>query len=269
MKPFFLFLFLMTYLNCFGQDRGMFNQVILSYSKGSSWTGRGVFNTNEIIEISRLTSESYKITKYIVVKSGNYLSDGKHIFRKDTLNRKIKPDKRILQVQIDSLLEQLNTTKDNFTLAFIKPLLKKPSKRKILAVSKKIDEHYKFEDYKPSDLMARINLIKHFDKIDSFIKINQPDPELFHATVDAWNDLKISFIKNNDTTIFTMDFLQPLGQPVLKLRADTEFITKQFVNLEVNTLITEMVPETSALKKQIEVNSLTDDYIKWYIDKVL
>ncbi len=44
---------------------------------------------------------------------------------------------------------------------------------------------------------------------------------------------------------------------------------KGTVNLEINTLIETMLPKSSLLRKQIGINSLAEEYIHWYLDKVL
>ena len=92
---------------------------------------------------------------------------------------------------------------------------------------------------------------------------------LYTGASDAWDVLKISFIKDNDTTVFDSNFLHPLGQPILKLWVNKKFIDIQFFNLEINCLLEQMLPISSDARKRISINSLTEDYIKWYIDNVL
>jgi hypothetical protein len=170
---------------------------------------------------------------------------------------------------IDSLYTQLSTTKLNFTSSYIRPFLKPASKGDIIGISKKIDKHYVFKDYYGAELTERINAIKRFNKIDSFINLTRPDPQWSIVRTDVWEGIEINFIKNKDTTIFYADLLQPLGQPVLKKRENNHFIGTQIVNLEINNLLEGILPIFSIVRKRVGINNLTEDYIKWYIDKVL
>lgn len=132
-----------------------------------------------------------------------------------------------------------------------------------------MDEDFKFEDYSPAEFSAFIGKIRNFDKVDSFLNVIKPNPDVMTTHVDIWNFTRALFIKDTDTTVADLDFVHPLGQPLGLYKKGEIDNSKQYVNLKVNLLLCKMLPASSDEKKELEITALTDLYVRWYIDKVL
>ena len=239
----------------------------MDYSKGhSSWGEKGVYSRRELFEITPINSHFFKISKHLQIRytAGN---DGK-TFIQDTIKLVTTSYPNISSAIIDCLYKQVNTTKDNFNINFIKSQLIKPTKKQIINASIKSEKHYKFEDKEISVFDSEILKIKHFEKLDSFINLNKPDPKLIFVNTDAWNEFSIVFIHNIDSTRYKANFYKLLGQPfALISRKGNNFV--QNINLEINKTVAHILPNSSSLKKAIDINSLTEQYINWYLDKIL
>ena len=264
MRTLLFILFLITSFSCFGQNKLSFDKVIFSYSTGhSSWGDTGVYSRGELFEISRVNSESYKIKKYRKITYSVRGSDGKYLKDTTIVKRIDKPT--ISAQQIDSLYTRLTTTKPNFTLEVIRPWLTPPSENEILRTATDDSLSYKFDGVSADDRKNNIQKIENFDKLDSFINENKPDTSIARVTADVWNMVKISFIKNSDTTVFIQDYIHSLGQPILKSKINKRAESKQFVNLGVNTLLEEILPKTSIFRKGASISNFTEAYLSWYI----
>ena len=99
--------------------------------------------------------------------------------------------------------------------------------------------------------------------------MNKPDPDVNVGMTDVWNNLRIFCVGNKDTIKFQSDFFEPMGQPVHKYKKRTGYLDKGVVNLEINTAITDLLPQSSFLRENIAINALREEYIKWYISKEL
>jgi len=265
MKPLILILFSLIVQNCFGQHPP-FDKVIISYSKGhNSWGDTGVYSKQELFEISPIKSGGYKFSKFLDIK----FTASPIKYRKDTIRVNTRKLTEIPGSKIDSLFDALQITRDNFTTSFIKPKLFKPSKKEIVGMAVKIDSNFKVKDEDASELNEKIVKIQGYDKLDLYIKLNKPDTAVFKVTVDVWNVMNITFVRQKDTTVFQLDFLQPLGQPMCLLKVNQKHVDKQFANLEVNLLLAEILPALSRSKKRAGINNLKEDYIRWYIEKQL
>lgn len=265
---FLVFLLQIGYFQVTAQDKKLPVKVIMTYAVGgSSWRVPGIYSTTETFEIVPINNKWFKISKFLRIKQS--LGADSSTVTKDTMKMNVNRNLRFSKAKIDSLLISLTTTKDNFNTAFIKPQLIKPKEKQILAVARKYDKYYKFEDDDRSERKQKFKKIRVFDKLDVFIKLNKPDPELSFGIVDAWNRMTISYIHENDTIKYWSEFHQLLGQPVEPLLNKNANLVRNTVNLEINLLIESMLPKSSLLRKQIGLNSLTEAYINWYIDKML
>jgi hypothetical protein len=262
MKCFLSFLFLIFSTTCLGQNSILFDKVIFKYFKGyNSFGSPGMYSKGEVFEFYPVNSKAYRIKKYLKI-TYTEVKDGANL--KDTIKVNFS-GKTISAKSVDLLWMSLTNSKNNFTTAFIKPRLKSPSKKEIFRIAKNDSLFYKFEDDDVTEINAKINKLKTFDRLDYFINSHRPNVDLFTSTVDAWDSLQILFVKNGDTTVFNQDYLQLLGQPVLKLKVNKQYIGKQFINLDINTLLEKILPNSSTLKKRASINSLTEKYIEWYI----
>ncbi|MEP6612206.1 MAG: hypothetical protein ABJA76_09990 [Mucilaginibacter sp.] len=266
MKNILLLLFMLTSRGVIAQQSPAVKIIFSYYNGGNSWGVPGVYSRGENIEITAVNSTTYKITKhYKVVK---YVAKDSLTYINDTTYLKTKTYRRIPQSSIHLLFQQLNTNADNFDPAFIRPYLKSPTKKQILAVAHKIDKTYLFEDDDEED-NAKIRKIEKFDKLDSFINLNKPDVNVDFNVVDAWDGFNISYISRKDTIKFQGNFFKVLGQPVSRQPNNKSGAWVKVANLKINIIADGILPPSSDLKKAIELNSLTTDYIEWYLEKVL
>ena len=257
-----LFFLLLVGLNATAQTEKPLTKVVIKYFKGyDPFNQFGVYSRGEIIEISAVHDSLFKINHYFKITDTQVDSS---ITKKDTVEIRSGSNRLIPKKIIDNLYVQLNTTKDNFNISFIKPLLKRPTKKRILAEATKLDKHYKFEDEYTHEAKKRITKIRNFAKLDSFVNLNKPNPNEYMVIIDAWDRVDIYLIGKTDTVRYSGEFHQLLGQPFFK-RVES----KGIVNLQINTTIRGILPQSSILRKRLDINSLTDEYIDWYIEKVL
>ncbi len=254
-------------INCFAQDNTLFDKIIISYARGGDTFGKpGIASVGEIFELVSGNKTSYKFSSY--KKTQDSISpDGKR-YLKDTLNISWKKT-HISKKKINALFAALSTTKDNFTIEFIKPLLRTPSDDQIFADTNHVNKSDVFQGEDKEYLKAEFDRIKKFEKIDAFIDTTKPNTKFQFVAVDAWNIVQIAFIKNKDTTFFTMNRMQPLGQPIRKFKKGQKKDIGLYVNLEANILLAKILPASSMTREQFEINAFIDDYIEWYIDEVL
>jgi len=266
MKCLFIFIFLLSGLSITAQTSKPIPKVIIKYFNGhSSWGKLGVYSRGEIFEISAINDSTFKIKHHLKFTQTAVDSI---TFKKDTVEIRSKNYKRISKRVIDSLYVQLDTSKYNFNASFIGPKLLKPTKRQITRVANKRDKYFKDDNLYLDRVKDRhvIAKIENFDKLDSFVNLNKPDPNLFPVTSDAWNTVQVFCISKTDTISYSASFFNLLGQPFIMWKRD---FGKGTVNLEINTIVAGILPKSSFLKREIEINSLTDKYIEWYIDRVL
>ncbi len=244
----------------------MYSKIRFEYSKGhNSWGDTGLYSTSEIIEMVPVSKNQYKIALYLNVLS--YASPGR--YWKDTTKLKTTNYKPVDGSKVDTILKQLNTAKQNFNIDFIRPHLKQPTKQQIIKLAKLRDLYYKLKDEDEDDTKIVVNKLKRFDKLDSFITTHKPSPNAM-VVMDAWKYSRLRFINNKDTLTYQNQFLELLGQPFENLTKNKNHQAENgVINLEINTSLGAILPKSSLLKAAVEINNLTEEYIKWYLEKVL
>ncbi len=200
------------------------------------------------------------------------VGNGKKGFHVDTVSF-IKPDfPAIDKKDIQYWATQLNTNKENFTDTFIKPLLKSPTKKEILQVAKKYDKLWMIrgKDSDKDGTKKAINDIQQFYKIDSFLIFKKPSIEFDMVVVDIYNSLRIQVISSlGDTVEYRSQFFEPLGQPVVRYHKGNYLSSTKVFNLAANTSDIKLLPPGSLTALALDVNNLTEFYIKWYLETQL
>ena len=265
-KNILILFFVLTSWDLMAQPSPHVKIIFFYYKGGNSWGVPGIYGRGENIEITAINSTTYKITKYY--KFVNSTAADSLTIVKDTTYFKTKAYRQISKSSIDLLFQQLNTNANNFNLAFIRPKLKNLTKKQILATAQRIDKGYLFEDDDDED-NAKIQRIEKFDKLDSFINLNKPKPGLEVVVTDASHGFSVEYISTTDNVKFSGSFFQLLGQPIHKTSKTKLESDNGVVNLKINRLLSKILPPSSMLKDAIEIDNLTEDYIEWYIDKVL
>ncbi|MBE7170309.1 MAG: hypothetical protein INR73_06950 [Williamsia sp.] len=273
MTKFLLSIFFLVGHFAFGQSADSINKIVFSYGKShNSWGDPGIYGRGEVIELLKTTSGDFKISRHFTTteSAGN---DGK-TFSKDTTQLSTKTLKIINKGKIQSWLTQLNTNKENFTVAFIKPKLTIPTKKEILQVAKKYDKLWMltdsdFDREDKADARKGINEMKKFVGLDSFLIFKRPTIEYDMVVIDSYNGLRVLTIQNNDTTEYRCQFFQPLGQPVICYHHKNYMKGLKVFNLEANTSTQKLLPKSSMINKVLDLNNIKEEYIKWYLDKRL
>lgn len=250
----------------FGQTSYSFTKIIFSYSKGhSSWNNPGIYGNSEQIEFTPTNDSNTNLTRFykVAYSAGK---DGK-TFTKDTTDLTIQKYAAINSQHFQYWLNQLNTLKENYSEAFVKPLLKKSSKKEISQVAKSIDKELFFDRDFKKERKAIIEKIQEFYKIDSFLLLTKPEILNDLIVSDSWHRLRIEVVNNSDTTIYQSQFWTPLGQPINRYEHKNFSKSKTIINLEANTSAQVFLPKESLTHKILDINTIKKDYIKWCLEK--
>ncbi|MDI3321205.1 hypothetical protein [Pinibacter soli] len=267
-KQLLIILFVIAHQFLFGQSIDSVNVIIIDYSKGQYSFGRpGVYGKGEILELSRIQSGDFKFTHRFstVASAGN---DGKSLhtdsIRFSTKNLAIVPREKIYY-----WLTQLNTDKQNFTPSFIGPRLAAPERKEIVQVAKKNDELWKLRgfDSDKEDSRKKIEEMQSFKMLDTFLASQKTTMNHEAVSTDAYNNLKIITISGSDTTEYRCQFFDSPGQPISRFKNRSRSMVSTIVNLEANTAAQDFLPKHSMIYRVLDINSIKEDYIDWYLDK--
>lgn len=250
----------------YGQTTDSITKIIFTYSKGhNSWDDPGIYGRSEQIEFSPSGKENFKLTKYFKVDYSAGV-DGK-TFTKDTIQISTKKYSEINRLYFQNWLTQLNTQKENFTEAFIKPKLTQPNKKEISAVAKSLDKELFFDKDFSEERKEVTKKIQSFYRLDSFLILTRPNIEYLMVVIDNWNRLRIEVIKQSDTTIYQCQFFVPLGQPVYRYDHKDFSNEKRVFNLEINSCAQKFLPKKSLIYKILDIDNIKERYIKWCLEK--
>lgn len=228
---------------------------------GYGFGTNGEFEKQEIIKIYP-QKQNFKID-FIQLKKSWILSEKSKrndSLKIDTLQ---KVSRIIKNVRIVNLIAELNKERNNFNYEVIKQNLRKSlSKKEIIDVAKKRNIFYLIGDEETNSFdefdRKKIREIKRLQNFDKYIEYIKPKSITIETiTVDSWNILLIE----NGNKNYKLDFDNyDLGQPI-------NVFTKPFLNLDINIKLKKIIPKNSLLRKQIEFESLFEDYIYWYLYK--
>jgi len=268
MKYFLSVFLIFTLSEAFGQNVDSVSKIILIYGKShNSWGDPGIYGKSERIEIQLINKRSFKITKHILFTSsaGN---DG-NTFRSDSTIIGTAFYPLVSKAKIKDLLFELNNNEDNFNAEFIIRYLKKPQKRIIDSISNSQGDSLFFDEDFLSERRSGLKKIRSFNKLDSFLYNKKPDPKMHLVVTDGANHLTILII-GKETTKYSSELYNLFGQPFFK-ETQTNSMSNEIgvVNLGINTAIFAILPKSSFLKENIDLNRVTKDYLKWYLEKDL
>lgn len=241
-----------------------FDKIIMEYNyELESGRRKGVFYKAEIVAI-------------VVAQDGKYyLEKNSQTTRKfDGSNRKTRTielqKRRIINNEIcTALFVEMNTNKDNFTSEYLKPKLERPKKKAIKKCLKDKLAFLKFEKKRLNKKLQREirKEVLQLTNFDEFIADEKPKPNELYGMVDGRVSLTIKFIQKKDTLHYTAATFHQCGQPIHNLKSTSEKL--KIVNLDVNKIIQKIVPKKSYINKEFELNTITEKYIRWYIDAKL
>jgi hypothetical protein len=265
MIRFFLFAMFLVRHTAFGQLPDSVSKISFHYDKGHYTFGSsGQYSISELIEYSKLNKTAFQITNYIQLR--RFYDSVTNSFTVDTIQPRF-PKSTFPNSKIDKLFTELNISRNNFNADFVKPYLKKPTKKEIVAVADMYDLKWKLEKQYSDreDRKVLFKNIKQYYQLDTFLLMKKPNPEYDLFVTDVWNTLSITFIKGTDTIEYRSQFFELLGQPIRRYDNKNYNKSKKHLNLEINNSIREFVPSNSLISKTVDLNQLKEDYIKWLI----
>ncbi|MBK8788164.1 MAG: hypothetical protein IPN43_17160 [Chitinophagaceae bacterium] len=253
-----------------GQDLTKVKKISFRYTIGHySFGDTGRYEREEITEFVPVSSNSFSRSTFTITKRYVQNSETKenNLSVKDTILS--KSDKSFSLSTFHDLLDNLNKTKDNFEKANLLPFLSPISKKEILSVAKKHHNEFWLIDGENGRVdkvgRERIKKIKRLYLLDTFLLMRKPSLEYEMVVMDAWNNLTISFCEQTDTTKYSFQFYELLGQPFSKTINNDYSHRVRFVNSDVNGLLTKILPRNSLTAKAIGFERLKEEYIAWFI----
>jgi hypothetical protein len=247
----------------------------LVYSKGgSSWDKNGIYSTCEVFELFKTKTGDYKFSTHLKINS---IQKGKSMFYNDTIAYKTKKYRLLTNNEIDKLLYELKTNKENYTEFFLTTNFLCPTNKEIIKIANK----YKKEDYFKNDydekeyVVKKYSEIKNYKYFNEFLSKNKPSIHDHELTFDAWNSLGIFTFSNNITKIYNLQFFKNCGQPISidSIEIDEqrrikifENANKQVINLEVNKILQSILPQNTILYSALDLRNIRDNYIKWFLE---
>lgn len=275
MKKILLLFLLFNGYFIFSQNSENIDKIKLAYSiGGSSWGKNGIYSRIEIIELTKTENGDFKISKQLKI---NESVNGK-VFSKDSIIINTSYYKIILKDKIDYLLISLNTNKENFTEEFLKQNFTKPNKNEVLKAAKENDcKSYLKNNYDEKiDTEKKYSEIQEFKYFDEYLKLNKPTIGEISITMDAWNVLGIVTFSKEETKSYNLEFSKNCGQPVSINQIEINEKDKKLnvldnkissiINLNVNLILLEILPENTKLSTQLNLNKIRNSYINWFLE---
>lgn len=242
------------------------DKIRFSYSIGGSpWGNNGIYSRNEIFELVKKENGDFKFISHLKV---NDLVRNKKI-TKDTVIIKIKKYPIITKNEIENLLRELNTNRDNYTGELLKQNFTKPTQSEILEIAKKsYHKNYFKNDYdEKEDTQKKYSQIQEYRYFDEFINIDKPNIENFEFTIDAWNSLGITTFSKEEIITYSSDYFHNCGQPIsidnTKMKDNQ---VKQIINLNVNLIIQKILPKECKISEVVDLNNIKLKYINWFMN---
>jgi len=106
--------------------------------------------------------------------------------------------------------------------------------------------------------------MKNLKSFSEFIAHEKPKKESLYGSVDGSKNISIHFFYNGKSSLFQFETFHNCGQPFY---LGEKLIENKTVNLDVNQLILDIIPNKSKFRKEFSYNNILDKYINWYILK--
>lgn len=258
-----LFFFLWVH-SSFGQFP---DSIVLRYDKGHYPFGSsGQYSISEVMTLSKTSDTAvYLQSHFQLKKSFDSVSNKTTV---DTTHFRIKKA-LIPRFVVDKVLAELNTSKDNFKEAFVRPFLKPPSKKEILNIANKYDLDWMWKDSDREERKTMLNELRGFKYLDSFLLKKKSNPEYDMVVIDVWNVFSLTVFRGSNIVEYRSQFFELLGQPVKRYDNKDYSRSDKVINLEINNSIKDLLPANSLLRQAIDLNALKEEYIKWYFENIL
>lgn len=244
-------------------------------SGGSSWGKNRVFSRSEIFELTK-DNDSFVLNKHLKIKE----KVRNQKITKDTIEVGKKKKSFIPKNDIENLLVELNTNRENFTPKFLSTHFAKPSKKEIFKIAKQNDEKDLFaNDYEEKiDFENRYFDIQNYKKLDDFVNSYKKDKEHL-VYIDAWHFLRLFVYQKEEIKMYEFVFLENFGQPISVYTVESlnEKSNKvnlihssktQITNFNVNLLLQKILPKETMTNKILDLNKIRDKYIIWSFENL-
>jgi hypothetical protein len=256
----------------FSQKAISIEKVIIKYEHARNYLNQpDAYGIEEIIQFSKSLNDRdlYYLTQYLRI---NEKIDNINPPSIDTLFIKPRNVQVIKGELFDELMKTLSNSENNFTQQFMRPYLNKLKAKDIIAVIKQ--PHFKslysesrIENSRKERSRA-IKEIKSYFQLDSFLIKELENTQFRFYVPEALHQMTICFIMANDTIAYKSDFLgHPLRQPFILMNRKGSYTKKATTNLNINLNLMKILPKGSLLKEKMDFNSISEDYIKWYLKR--
>jgi hypothetical protein len=245
-----------------GQSSDSISSVDIRYSKGQfDFQLYGMKSTEEVITFKE-DGDSFVVSKFCVVQK---LIDKQKIVHTDTVFYRI-PDKKVSRGYIKKLAINLNEDKNNANENSVEKFIGVITDQQILDVVNQFKLNWLFDsEYSnKSDRKILIKNIKSHKFFREFFERIKPDYNIDTALI--WANEVIGF---TIVTYSLRDTIQYLGQlsnlvvqPFCKVLDSSSKAVKCFINLDVNVILSNLLPVNSIFKKHLDTE-LRKYYIKW------
>ena len=272
-------LFFFSFSN--GQSFEKTQKIVFHYKKGHyNFLKKGNYGVEEIIEFEKNSKNIFEVKKITQIKNS-------FEFDKETQQNTLKKDDSLIKktntlyfdkTYFDNLIHKLNYHDEKIKNDSLSFFLKNPSRKEILSIAKKYNiEHYLIDDETNQvDEFGKekIKKISQLNSIEEFLQKINLRTDLEIITNDAWNNLNIKFIEQNNETEYLFDFItqnneqeiiQVLGQPFTKMVKINKPEKQKLINFSVNKILLEKMPKESFIYQNLDFNHLKEFYIVWFI----
>lgn len=263
MNKIFVIFLLITNLT-FAQTSNDFDTVIFEFNHDYDYgKNKGIFSKKEYLVLIRISDNEYTFGE-------NFQQTKSFDFKTiKTNNFKFKNLQFVDGEKVAMLFKELKTNKDNFNFQYIRPSLKRIKKSSIKKIIEEKEIIWKTESKIVTNKQRKkvINEILKFSQFENFIEFEKPKKNAIYGLLDGSKNLKISFVKNNETFIYKAETFHKCGQPIEILDKNAD--DSKIINLEVNKLIENILPKKSMFRDEFNINNITEKYIRWYIENNL
>ena len=250
----------------FAQTLDTIKKIEIYYGNGAQCFPRdGIYAKSERFIFEKSENGSFELAKYH--KLWNISKNKATVFSKDSsitnLNKKCNN-----KVLLD-LITNLNIDNQNFSYAFLKQKISKPSSHRIKKLAKEIDRFFIVECEGIFDCEYRneiIDSIQNFNRFDEFISsMNLTKNQL--VTIGYYDYARITITSQSNITSYDFSFVNNIiGQPIIKYYNSNYMNDYGYVNLIANEKIRELIPKNTITYKALDLEKITDSYIRWYLE---
>ncbi len=249
----------------FGQNIDLIDQIsFYYYTGGNVWNKDGIYSKSENFDFIRKQDGDYVLSKHFVILE----KVKKSVYQKDTIFKTIRQLKVIPKSESYILLAELNTNNDNFTEQYLREHFSKPTKRELRKIARSVNEESYFIKNKYQnriDIKENYWRLQSFDLLEKYIETNQPKISETVVTNDGWNYLEINIFGQNNSIVYSLDFLNYAGQPITIRNISNISTITTVINLDVNIILKNLIPEKTLPSKELDLDNIRDNYIAWYL----